>query len=187
MINSRNGAIKAGDGFVSGYQQLENNTRVYLYIESDVAPIETGILADGKNRCRHEGKLKGAMPMLFCTLPTERKRLNLRYGISFISEEQAKENLQRELPDYNLQALAEKGRQIWDKALSDIQVEGGSDTDKQILYTSLYRIFERPVCISEGGRYFSAFDGKVHEDNGEPFYTDDWIWDTYRAAHPCVS
>ena len=48
MINSRNGAIKAGDGFVSGYQQLENNTRVYLYIESDIAPIETGILADGK-------------------------------------------------------------------------------------------------------------------------------------------
>ena len=35
-----------------------------------------------------------------------------------------------------------------------------------------------------GFRYFSAFDGKVHEDNGEPFYTDDWIWDTYRAAHP---
>lgn len=112
------------------------------------------------------------------------KTVNLRYGISFISEEQAKKNLQRELPDYNLRALAEKGRQIWDKALSDIQVEGGSETDKQVLYTSLYRVFERPVCISEDGRYFSAFDGKIHEDNGEPFYTDDWIWDTYRAAHP---
>ena len=162
MINSRNGAIKAGDGVVSGYQQLENNTRVYLYIESDVAPIETGILADGK-------------------IDADKKEAE---GRSFISEEQAKKNLQRELPDYNLRALAEKGRQIWDKALSDIQVEGGSETDKQVLYTSLYRVFERPVCISEDGRYFSAFDGKIHEDNGEPFYTDDWIWDTYRAAHP---
>lgn len=38
--------------------------------------------------------------------------------------------------------------------------------------------------MSEDGRYFSAFDGKVHDDNGTPFYTDDWIWDTYRAAHP---
>ncbi|RAZ18580.1 glycoside hydrolase family 92 protein, partial [Klebsiella oxytoca] len=46
------------------------------------------------------------------------------------------------------------------------------------------RTFERPICMSEDGRYFSAFDGKVHEDNGTPFYTDDWIWDTYRAAHP---
>jgi len=182
MINSRNGAIKAGDGFVSGYQQLENNTRVYLYIESDIAPIETGILADGKiDAGTKEAEGRNACAVLHFADGT--KTVNLRYGISFISEEQAKENLQREL-DYNLQALAEKGRQIWDKALSDIQVEGGSDTDKQILYTSLYRIFERPVCISEGGRYFSAFDGKVHEDNGEPFYTDDWIWDTYRATHP---
>ena len=38
--------------------------------------------------------------------------------------------------------------------------------------------------MSEDGRYFSAFDGQVHNDNGTPFYTDDWIWDTYRAAHP---
>lgn len=36
----------------------------------------------------------------------------------------------------------------------------------------------------EDGKYFSGFDGQVHEDNGIPFYTDDWIWDTYRAAHP---
>ncbi len=183
MINSRNGAIKAGDGFVSGYQQLENNTRVYLYIESDVAPIETGILADGKiDADKKEAEGRNACAVMHFADGT--KTVNLRYGISFISEEQAKKNLQRELPDYNLQALAEKGRQIWDKALSDIQVEGGSETDKQVLYTSLYRVFERPVCISEDGRYFSAFDGKIHEDNGEPFYTDDWIWDTYRAAHP---
>mgnify|MGYP001276831890 FL=1 len=183
MINSRNGAIKAGDGFVSGYQQLENNTRVFLYIESDVAPIETGILADGKiDAGKKEAEGRDACAVMRFADGT--KTVSLRYGISFISEEQAKKNLQRELPDYNLQALAEKGRQIWNKALSDIQVEGGSETDKWVLYTSLYRVFERPVCISEGGRYFSAFDGKIHDDNGEPFYTDDWIWDTYRAAHP---
>ena len=40
------------------------------------------------------------------------------------------------------------------------------------------------MCISEDGRYYSAFDGTVHDDEGTPFYTDDWIWDTYRATHP---
>ena len=105
MINSRNGAIKAGDGFVSGYQQLENNTRVYLYIESDIAPIETGILADGKiDAGTKEAEGRNACAVLHFADGT--KTVNLRYGISFISEEQAKENLQRELPDYNLQALA---------------------------------------------------------------------------------
>jgi len=183
MINSRNGAIKTGDGFVSGYQQLENNTRVYLYVESDIVPIETGTLVGGKvDAAKKEAEGRNACAVLRFADGT--KIVKLRYGISFISEEQAKKNLRRELPDYNLQTLAEKGRQIWDKALGDIQVEGGNDSEKQVFYTSLYRVFERPVCISEDGRYFSAFDGKIHEDNGEPFYTDDWIWDTYRAAHP---
>ncbi|MGL5618849.1 MAG: glycoside hydrolase family 92 protein, partial [Tannerellaceae bacterium] len=67
--------------------------------------------------------------------------------------------------------------------LDKIEVTG-NENDKTIFYTSLYRCFERPVNISEDGRYFSAFDGKIHEDNGTPFYTDDWIWDTYRATHP---
>lgn len=183
MINSCNGAIKAGDGFVSGYQLLENDTRVYLYIEPDILPLETGILVDSKiDSSKKNAEGRNACAVLHFAEGI--KTVNLRYGISFISEEQAKKNMQRELPDYNLQALAERGRETWNKALSDILVEGGSETDKQILYTSLYRVFERPVCISEDGRYFSAFDGNIHEDNNEPFYTDDWIWDTYRAAHP---
>ena len=183
MINSQNGAIKAGDGFVSGYQQLQNNTCVYLYVESDIAPLQTGILVNGKlDTSKKNAEGRNACAVLHFADGT--KKVNLRYGISFISEEQAKKNLQRELPDYDLQALVKKGRQVWNEALGDIQVEGGAESDKQILYTSLYRVFERPVCISEDGNYYSAFDGKIHEDNGEPFYTDDWIWDTYRAAHP---
>ena len=63
-------------------------------------------------------------------------------------------------------------------------METDNENDKALFYTSLYRIAERPVCLSEDGHYFSASDGKVHDDEGHAFYTDDWIWDTYRAAHP---
>ncbi|MDR0995972.1 MAG: glycoside hydrolase family 92 protein, partial [Tannerella sp.] len=76
------------------------------------------------------------------------------------------------------------GEKAWNEAVGKIRVEGGSYNDKAVFYTSLYRYYERPICISEDGRYFSGFDGKVHEDGGHPFYTDDWSWDTYRAAHP---
>ena len=88
------------------------------------------------------------------------------------------------LKDYDVQALAASGREVWNDALGSIQVEGGTEEDKTVFYSSFYRTFERPICMSEDGRYFSAFDGKVHDDGGTPFYTDDWIWDTYRAAHP---
>ena len=42
------------------------------------------------------------------------------------------------------------------------------------------------VNISEYGRYYSAYDKKIHNDNGRPFYVDDWLWDTFRSLHPLM-
>ena len=112
------------------------------------------------------------------------KKVSLRYGISLISAEQATANLHREQQGFSVATVAKAGRKAWNDKLSAIRVKGGSDDQKTVLYTSFYRTMERPVCLSEDGRYFSAFDGQVHNDDGHPFYTDDWIWDTYRAAHP---
>jgi len=39
------------------------------------------------------------------------------------------------------------------------------------------------INITEDGRYYSAFDHKVHED-ARPFYVDNWLWDTFRALEP---
>lgn len=183
MINSRNGKIKVDNNIVSGYQLLDNNTRVFIYLESKDMPVDFGILENfSLNNLKNETEGNNACVVL--KFDKRNSSIFLRYGISFISEEQAKMNMLRELKDYNLQKLKTKGRRIWNEALSCIEVENGGIDQKKIMYTSLYRVFERPVCISEDGRYYSAFDGKVHDDNGIPFYTDDWIWDTYRAAHP---
>ena len=63
-----------------------------------------------------------------------------------------------------------------------IRDRGGTDRDRRIFYTSLYRTYERMVDQSEYGRYYSGFDRCVHED-ARPFYNDDWMWDTYRNLH----
>lgn len=183
IVNSRNGAIRVGHNFICGRQQLSNNTNVYLYIEPQEEAIEAGVvengviegskdLAEGTNVCAAWRFAEGT------------STVNLRYGISFISEEQAEKNLRREQKEYNLENLVQTGRDIWNETLGRIRVEGGTEDEKIVFYSSFYRTFERPVCMSEDGRYFSAFDGQVHNDNGTPFYTDDWIWDTYRATHP---
>jgi len=183
ILNSENGKMKTEGNTVSGYQKLINNTNVYIYLETDQTPVRSGVLKDSvinENLKETEGD-NSCVALYYGDKP---QTLNLRYGISFISEEQAKQNMQRELPDYDVKRLADKGRDIWNEALGKIQVNGDNETDKAVFYTSLYRCYERPVCISEDGQYFSAFDGKVHKDEGKPFYTDDWIWDTYRAVHP---
>jgi predicted alpha-1,2-mannosidase len=129
-------------------------------------------------------KATGENACIVLKYPKGTKKLSIRYGISFIDEKQAASNLQREVADKTILELQENARQIWNDALSKIEVDGTNESDKKVFYTSLYRTYERPVSLSEDGRYYSAFDGKVHKDNGRSFYTDDWIWDSYRAHHP---
>ena len=70
-----------------------------------------------------------------------------------------------------------------DETLGRIAVEGGTEEQRKVFYTALYRCFERMINISEDGQYYSAFDRKVHRDP-RPFYVDNWLWDTFRALEP---
>jgi len=184
VVNTRNGAMQITGNGVSGYQTVGNNTRVYVSIETEQKPVKIGILTDtgisyGEKSVQGHNK---AVALYF----GKEKTVRLRYGISFIDEQQAAKNLKREINTYDWKQVAQTGRDIWNKTLGKIEVKGASDNDKVVFYTSLYRTYERMINISENGHYFSAFDGdgRVHDDGGTPFYTDDWIWDTYRATHP---
>jgi predicted alpha-1,2-mannosidase len=111
------------------------------------------------------------------------KVLEFRYGISFISAEQAKVNLSRELPNWGFERVRDAGKKRWNATLGQIAIEGGTEAQRKVFYTALYRCFERMVNITEDGRYYSAFDHRVHED-ARPFYVDNWLWDTFRALEP---
>ena len=80
LIGATNGELHVEKNKVFGYQQIGSyETRVYLYLETDVVPLQT-----------EEGN---TVVMKF---PENDKRINLRYGISFISVDQAKKNMERE-------------------------------------------------------------------------------------------
>lgn len=187
IINSTEGGLKWDGESVLGHQIVQsemggNQTRIYLFMALNETPSEVFVLKDGELVKKSEAT--GSDACIVLKFPKGVSELNTRYGISLIDARQAKQNMKREVENASIEELQKKGRSEWNDALGQIDVKGGTDDDKTVFYTSLYRTYERPVCISEGGRYYSAFDGKVHNDNGTPFYTDDWIWDTYRATHP---
>ncbi len=183
IVNSKDGELRWDGKAISGYQQLENNTRVFIYLEPETKPAKQVAWVNNQIK-ENQNATKGKNACLVLKYPENTGSVKVRYGISFISEEQAAKNLSREIPNYDLKKVAQKGREIWNKALQKTSVSGGTPDELSVFYTSVYRTYERPVCISEDGNYFSAFDHKVHNDEGKPFFTDDWIWDTYRATHP---
>lgn len=182
LINSKRGEMNWDGEAVSGFQVIENNTRVYLYLLPESSPEEVRALNDGSSAPAIE--TEGLNACLVLSYPQGTRTLKIKYGISFINEAQARANMEREVRGKTVQELQSAGRDIWNRELGKIQISGGTENERSVFYTSLYRCYERPVCISEDGRYYSAFDGQVHEDLGRPFYTDDWIWDSYRAHHP---
>jgi predicted alpha-1,2-mannosidase len=114
------------------------------------------------------------------------KPVEVRIGISYIDEEQAAANLHKETADRKFESIRDESHKIWKESLGKIRVEGGTERQKRIFYTSLYRSMERMVNISEDGRYYSGYDKKVHSDDARPFYVDDWLRDTYRSLHPLM-
>ncbi|MFY0653446.1 MAG: GH92 family glycosyl hydrolase [Cyclobacteriaceae bacterium] len=182
IINSRNGAINWTGSSVTGFQLIKNNTKIFLHMTPKQQPESVGILRNGK--LLNENNSTGKNACLVLKYPKGTKKVQVGYGISFIDEEQAGKNYKREIAGKSLSTIQNTARQIWNDELGKIEVSGANETEKTIFYTSLYRCYERSVNISEDGRYYSAFDNKVHEDEGRAFYTDDWIWDSYRAHHP---
>ncbi len=166
------GEIQVASNSMWGYENHHRGIKHYFYLEFDQAAIETG------NR-DIDGRKTG-----YAKFHQNLDEVRLRYGISYISTEQAQKNMENEIAEFDIDAIASKARIAWNETLGKIEIEGASENQKTVFYTSLYRAHERMINISEDGRYFSGFDGKVHNDEGVPFWTDDWIWDTYQALHP---
>lgn len=180
LLTSGNGAVSLADRVFAGYQVVDGETKVYVYMEVQEQPVQEGFLRHGQLMDGKSDSGRNACVAMVFDVP----EVHVRYGVSFISQEQAAANLRREIDSFDVEKVAAEGRNVWNETLGRLEIRGGSETEKTVFYTSYYRTFERPVCLSEDGRYWSAFDNQVHEDGGTPFYTDDWIWDTYRAAHP---
>jgi predicted alpha-1,2-mannosidase len=183
--SKRNSSFKIiGNNIVQGWEEFEG-TRQYFYAEFS-RPFERLGTFDKDKLVNDAKDIAGEKVGVFVGLSKSGQPIEVRIGISFIDENQAKDNLTRETKSKTFEQVKNESFKIWSDALGKIKVEGGTERQKRIFYTSLYRCYERMINISEYGRYYSAYDKQVHNDNDRPYYTDDWLWDTYRALHPLM-
>jgi len=111
-------------------------------------------------------------------------KVKLKVCSSFIDVAQARDNMAKEIPSWDMDEVINKTKKIWDDQLNKIAVRGGSKEQKTIFYTSLYHAMLLPREFSEYGRYYSPFDGKIHQG---VYYDDFSMWDTFRAEHPLLT
>jgi predicted alpha-1,2-mannosidase len=116
--------------------------------------------------------------------PGEGATVDVQVGTSLISIEQARANLNAEMPDWNFRAIQENLKATWNKKLGIATIEGATPDQEAIFYTALYHALLYPKSITEQGRYYSAFDDKVHRGSSYTAYS---LWDTYRAENSLLT
>ncbi|WP_231491716.1 GH92 family glycosyl hydrolase [Pedobacter sp. Leaf170] len=155
-----------GDNVIKGFQGGENvyfyaiiNTKISKLSKTEVGK-RTGYaiahLADGNNQ------------------PVE-----IKIGLSFVSTENAKENVLSEIGKKSFDEIRKEATLKWEKILSSIQVKGGTEKQKVMLYSCLYRSFLWPALRSDVNGQFTDANKKVVKADFN-YYTEPSLWDTYR-------
>jgi predicted alpha-1,2-mannosidase len=171
------------DGPIAKTEEAAKQTRQYFYIEFSrpIGAFQTWKQGTLSRDAKQSGDAIGVVADF---APGAGQVVEARVGISYISAEQARRNLVREIPEWNFADVMAAARKTWNETLGAVDTVGGTERQRTIFYTALYRSLGRMTDITEDGRYFSGYDHAVHKTDGHDFYIDDGLWDTYRSLHP---
>lgn len=111
--------------------------------------------------------------------------VELRLGLSAVSIEQARLNLDEEAGSHSFEVLCDRAKQAWEDRLACIRIQGGTEEERRIFYTALYRSFQMPTRFSEVNGVFRGFDKALHQvEESHHYYSDFSLWDSFRTVHP---
>ena len=154
----------------------------YFIIQFD-KPIKSYGTWNNENTFKSLASLKGKKRLgAYVNFNTKSgEKIKVKIATSFISLDQARENLKHEIPAWDFNKVVTQTKATWQQSLEKFKTPGATDEQKTNFYTALYHSSMLPREFSEYGRYYSAGDDKIH--NGVS-YNDYSLWDTYRALHP---
>jgi len=164
---------------------VPENFKNYFVVLFDKAFIESSVWSDStlisgisELKTNHAG-----VAVRFLTKKGE--QIHARVASSFISFEQAELNL-KELGNDSFDQIRQKGKDVWNKELSRIAVEGGTSDQIKTFYSCLYRVLLFPRKFYEFDKdgkvvHYSPYNGEVLPGY---MFTDNGFWDTFRAVFP---
>ncbi|MBQ6897869.1 MAG: GH92 family glycosyl hydrolase [Clostridia bacterium] len=109
--------------------------------------------------------------------------LEMKVGISFVSTENALENLEAEAGGLSFDEVRENALADWEEALSVIDMQSSHEEIKKVFYTALYHSMIMPTNFTDVNGEYLGFDKKVHTADGFTYRTDLSLWDTCRTTH----
>ena len=119
----------------------------------------------------------------------EGEQIEVQMAVSFVSTENAWENLEAEQNGFDFDGVRAAASSLWENDLSKIKVTGGTEKDRTVFYTALYHTLIHPNVLNDvNGEYpLMENDGVGKVESGENRYTVFSLWDTYRNVHQLMT
>ncbi|WP_308659317.1 GH92 family glycosyl hydrolase [uncultured Alistipes sp.] len=118
---------------------------------------------------------------------TEGEQIEVQMGVSFVSMENARMNLDAEQQGKDFDAVRAEARARWNDDLGRIRVEGGSREQREVFYTGLYHALIHPNLLQDvNGEYPAMESSEIRTTKGDR-YTVFSLWDTYRNVHQLMT
>lgn len=153
-------------------------TRIYFAARFD-RPFVATAFGDAEPTATQVKSLRGGLALGFDA--RENPAVHMKVGLSSVSTDGALANLAAESPDWDFNAVRVRTLASWNEYLGRAAVAGGSDSQRQLFYSALYRVFLQPAVWSDvSGAYF-GFDQQPHAGDGHTHYANFSGWDIYRS------
>jgi len=111
------------------------------------------------------------------------ERILLKTGISLVSIDQARLNLETEMKPFgwDFDACRAAARATWNELLGRVEVEGGREVDRLKFYTNMYRAYCARTTWSDVNGKYTDMHEKVQQlpDPDSPVYGCDAFWNTF--------
>ncbi|TRX66243.1 GH92 family glycosyl hydrolase [Carboxylicivirga sp. M1479] len=118
----------------------------------------------------------------------EGEQVEVQVGVSYVSIENARENLEKEQTNLSFEQIKKQAFEAWNKELMVVEVEGGTENDRIQFYTALYHLLLHPNILQDvNGDYPAMESDAILNSQKENRYTVFSLWDTYRTVHPLMS
>ncbi|MCG6190093.1 GH92 family glycosyl hydrolase [Maribellus maritimus] len=156
-----------GDNVFKGFQNTGDH--IYFYAKANQPISNLEILGEERQQ----------IAVISFDSSNKRKTLEIQIALSYVSTENAKQNLEAELSEKDFAEVKKEASEIWEELLSKIKVTGGTERQKELFYSSLYRSFLWPALRSDVSGDFTDASGNV-VNKGFRYYTNPSLWDTYR-------
>ncbi|MDR3712289.1 MAG: GH92 family glycosyl hydrolase [Puia sp.] len=114
----------------------------------------------------------------------EGEKVLLKTGISFVSMEGARHNLETEITDWDFDRIHRQAVALWDHALGRIHIEGGTPEERTVFYTALYHTLLDPRAMADVDGKYPGGDGQIHSSSAFTKRTIFSGWDVFRSQFP---